>query len=368
MKGIFIKMPKFSLWIILAWVFGMALIIMPFIYSGNTVHAGLINTEYANKLSSACYAGVQAVDNKNKSLVTGGYTGIWNKKQDRDESLNAFYRTLDYSFLLSDSTDDEIEVSVPIVVLVDNDGYYLTSDPLFDDARYSYAEKRKFNNEGQRSEFKTWAGPAKSGWIIRYCLNDYIFLISPKGRLYEGLRTDTDLGNEIRSDSNYTTELGNFLWSDPKYEENKIIKIIDDIQTEMQYYANELNNAADPNSEGYFITMPVVEKEDWHRLLHNPTVLGFLQGKNTKTGKMIVNTYSYSGGEIIPADRYFITESGGKKTYHSLRYESKLGRVSNSGGKYSYNGSEIKRFYPTMRECARKGADACKDCIRKDVQ
>ena len=369
---------RITTWVFLAWIAGAAMLLMPFIYAEGTVKSGIRNTEYTNRLSSACHAGVQAAEAEASELTKSGITGIWGRKDMREKSLLAFSRTLDYGFLLSDSTDNDMEIQVPLIMLVDNDGFYMTTNALFDPnasagGAADEVYRSSFQNESQNGEIRTWAEGIGAGgtWTVRYCLNDYLFLVSPSGRIYQGFRTDADFRNEVEHDHDAIgdTVLSHFLWADTDYNRHKTDKIIEDIRTNLQYFANEKNYYGGRNGDGYDITMPTVADEDWHRLLENPTVLAFIQGKNIKTGATEINTYAYSGGEVIPADRYFITENAsGDKTYHSLRYSRRTGETTFSGGDYHYGADSIEMFYSTMRDCATLGAEPCSRCVRASVQ
>ena len=137
--------------------------------------------------------------------------------------------------------------------------------------------------------------------------------------------------------------------------------------------------------------MPEISGEDWSRLLQNPTVISFLQGRSVAQKNKIINIYSLSGGELMQKYHYFIDEND---YYHCLegkcldsagnnRIEKKAITKTVSYKDYTdhgkpapidkerettvyvntFDGKIINTIYPSMEECSKvKPCQACK-CV-----
>jgi len=361
--------------ILLFYIVFLAFIIVPFIRNSQISDSGTINTEYTSRLTSACHSAMQEAQKGLGTAITEDVSGIWNSESNRRSTADAFYQAAYINFSQQNYTDEAIDVAIPIMMLIDNDGYYLYYNALFNseevlnpgDTDYL----NHFNSVNQMSSIMTWAED-KFGYTVRYYLNDYVSVTTPNGIIYEddrkevakkmveyesGVTDSSDIIKYLRGESIPTGE---------DYERDKMDAITDLTQDTLNYYINERNYASGRNGDGYVVTMPKMSKEDWHRLFKNPTVLAFIQGKNTNTGKVVINTFAYAGSEIIVSDKYFITEEGADhhKIYHSLNEELNMGRVSIIDDRFYYNGDLITALYPSMADCAVHNATPCLDCIK----
>ena len=346
------------------------------------VHSTRENTEYASKLTAASHSAVQTIEPK--KLINGEY--LWNDEASRKKAVDAFYYSLAASFMQS-TVNQSLQVSTPILLLVDTDGYYVGYNALFDWSNAAgvtpadYSKLNKFTQSIQMSSLTAW-GEERFGYYIRYYLdNNYVSIIAPSGKKYTGRRNEVAASMEkdgiaatedvilyIKGESTAETANGENLGDAfLVYKENVIVNSIED---SLARYINQYNFNAGNNGGGYELTMPDVSGEMWHRLLVNPTFIAFLQGNNVNNGTKVINTYAYSGGELLKGDKYFITEIGGKKIYHSYRECVKNGEISETdpetfkGHTTGIPGAHIEKLYFTMGDCATQGAAPCPDCIK----
>lgn len=340
------------------------------------------NTEYTSKLTAASHSAVQTIEPK--KLINGEY--LWNDEESRKKAVDAFYYSLASSFMQT-TMDRSLQVSTPILLLIDTDGYYIGYNALFDWNNIAgvtttdYKKIDDFNQSIQMTSLGAW-GEERFGYHIRYYLDDnYVSIIAPSGKKYTGRRGEVaawmekdgvsateDIIHYIKGEFTAHTATGDNLGDAfLVYKEDIIVNSIEDA---LSRYINQYNYSAGNNGGGYSLTMPDISGEMWHRLLVNPTFVAFLQGDNINNGEKIINTYAYSGGELLKGDKYFITEHGGKKIYHSYRECVKNGEILDTdtefftGHSTGISGGQIEKLYFTMGDCAAQGAVPCPDCIK----
>ena len=330
-----------------------------------------------------------------KGLASGSM--VWAKKTSRQGAIESYFRSLAGSFM-KDGADENLMVSVPIVLLIDVDGFYVNYNALFDwSSVKNVAALDDFTQPMQMGPLVTW-GEEKYGYLVRYYLDDYVEVTDrTTGKKRAGNRKDVAAemvqygidGDiiEFLDGTKHTTTGAGGTGSDlgEEFVVSKETQIIRSMEGMLETYINQYNYSAGRNAGGYKLEMPEVSGEMWHRMLENPTLIAFLQGKSVNNSKEIINTYAYAGAELFKGDIYFITEEAvgrdilkGKenlgretvtKEYHSLRETYARGQIAEvSGGDvvFNYNGSSypIDKVYFTMGDCAAEGAVPCPECIK----
>lgn len=367
----------------------VALMIPAFIRSDRTTHSLRMNTQQGTKLTAAAHSAIQEADPK--GLMMAEY--IWTKEEYRERALEAFFKSLSSSYL-KDSNNENLRVSVPFILLIDVDGYYINSNALFDWTSIKDLTKRNdFSNPMQMGTLMAW-GEEIYGYHIRYYLNDYVEVTKTgTNKTYKGdrheialkLSNEGETGDIIHylDGSMKTTAHGGEVIGET-YKVHREEFITAGIEETIRNYINQHNYAAGRNGGGYNLSMPRVPGEAWHRMLENPTLLCFMQGKNVFTSKEVINTFAYAGSEVFKTDKYFITTVPGShsvlkgrqnlgtdenKIYHSYRQSYAAGELSlNADGEMVFAGHGgtpviIERLYNTMADCAKEGALPCPECI-----
>ncbi len=368
-----------SNFIMIFYVLVFASLLLLFIRTDAVTQASKQNIEYGRKLTSASHSAMQSLEPQ--KVMAGKY--IWSNKEDRKKAIETFYYSLNQSFMNS-TNNDRIQVTTPIVLLIDTDGYYIGYNALFNSENMlDPSKENEYADAIQVSELNTWSEELY-GCYVRYYLNDNVIITDPIGKTFKG---DRHLVADQLKSLGYSDAFVEYLngtehviadagplhtdYIGEKVEVNKTDIIVDKTQNTLNKYINEYNYSAGNNGGGYKIVMPNISGEMWHRLLENPTIISFIQGHNIDTGKEVINTFAYSGGEIIKADKYFITDVGLSKKYHSMRECLKTSELKKeTDGTYKYTAHDgsydviVDKFYFTMQECAEQGASPCPDCIR----
>lgn len=356
----------------------LVMMITVFIRTDATVYSNKQNTQYSSKLTAASHSAVQSLDPQ--KLMQGNY--LWSDEKSRIKTMDTFYYTLASSFM-SSTHDMTLQVSTPIIMMIDTDGYYIGYNALFNwDNLADPNKENEFDNAMQLTSLTTW-GENIYGYYVRYYLTDDVSVTTDSGKAYQGKRKNVaylmekdgisgsiiDYLDGTMRRTEHGTDIGE------EFIHRKEEFIISETEATLSRYINQYNYSAGTNAGGYQLNMPRISGEMWHRLLANPTFVTFLQGTNVNNGKEVLNTYAYSGGEIMKADKYFMTEEttprGTFQIYHSFRECRDEGLLTDNGdGSYTFKGHSpgsiiiIDKLYFTMAECAQQGAVPCPDCIK----
>ncbi len=412
----------------------------------------IAETEYANALAVACHDAARTIQ------VEKAEEGVWSNSADRNYTLNTFYNTLNFCFNTEyTEKSDETKKYTPIVCLIDNNGYYLSYNTVLDHTEsvyiqdesgsvqdaYSFHSKTEANKDKNvKAYYESMITTPINVWVesygqykVRFYLNDLIDIVTPDGITHTDTYRNTakayaagegifkslpgDSGKKVpyyviiengseKTDKNTIKAL---LANKAVYQNIKNKIITQSITDEVNYYINNQNIYNRDAEITYDYYMPDIPEEDWHRLLSNPTVIAFLQGRQAATGEILSNIYSIGGGEVTKNGQYYITkESDGVYVYHYVPYvdidetkefsEAKTDEChidcnhvltvhpevtvqakdhATGGGAGSMivtpkdrekvrqvwecDGVEIKHFFENMEDCAKIGAMPC-ECVK----
>ncbi len=351
-----------SNFIILFYIFFASAALIIFLQINATAFASRENTAYSVKVTSASQAAIDSVDYE--KMLEG--KNIWEEKSARDNALNVFYNTLSRS-LAKTGTDDNIQVSTPLILFVDRDGYYIGWNATFDVTNMAdVGKENEFVNSMQVTALIPWS-VENSGYTLRYSLyGDVISVVAPDGTVY---KDKNKFPAEVEGLSMTKSEVKT--------------AIVEQTQQTIEKYINEYNRSAVINNAAYTLEMPTVAGEAWHRLLENPTFITFFQGTNVNTGRNIISAYAYAGSETNKKEKWIITPSVDgtlPPVYHNLTTivgtgEASLVSVTNAEGisvldvvvdptHYGSNGTSVEvKLYGSAEECAKNGAVPCPDCV-----
>ena len=356
-----------------------------FISIDDVARKNVENTEYTNKLTSACYDAAQSMQEKNIEE----YGCVWHNEQDIENTLNVFYSSLAYSLNREGagrSQIDEIALYTPMVVLIDVNGYYVSHNIVFDESgmvEMDPIEKERISSKRGITGLNTWSEDLGGDKKIRYFLNDDVEVYLNTGRVYRGDRFDVyqRMENDNGTDP-VPGDLGFIIdqpvGDDRKFNERKNQFITKEINAACDYYLNRHNIIGSYDDLQYSFELPDIPGEQWARMIQNPTVISFLQGYSTTVAGKLINTYALAAGELIKNYHYFITKTTGSEgeimQYHCFESEQEAGNceivtttrsvkneitgkeVEETIKEYLYLGEPIDEIYFTQTECAQKGA------------
>ena len=365
------------------------------------------NRRYASTLAAASES---AVDALGFDTLQNGY--IWKNDENKEKAFKAFFKTINYGFNSEYTTRaDETHAYLPVILMVDTDGYYISYNSAFDD--YGNAIRPSVNSVSidSKAYTETITTSPLFSWVkkygsfkIRFYLNDSVDVVTADGKIYSGKKeiVRQEIEDDGRVDHLFRASVSSDIHHDDYgrayslidilnnkdnvYDEERNSEVVNSILKEVDYYVNNQNMLAKEYNIPYLFEMPEIAGEDWHRLLANPTLIAFMQGYQTTNWTSFVNVYSLAGGEVIKQRQYFITNEGGQKKYHLLDEKNKSHQIRlkkvtedvemNYAGdtvirqvtreKYYYvhedgTEEEITEIFTSMDQCAYQGAEAC-DC------
>ncbi len=305
----------------------------------NTQSEANVNTikrQYRSYMAAACESAMNSVEIMD--FASGSLFAI---KSNRQVAVETFFLSLAKSFNREGIYADEIINYVPVVVLVDYDGFYVWHSGQTGAASVAAAMAK--GNWGNIEEFRSWS-EMLGDYVIRYYLDDDVKITNIRnGSVYYAERED--MYNLINDDLLW------FLNDKEAFDLRKATLITADIKETIEYYINNNDNL----NVSYNIEFATLDDENWGRLFKTPTILTFLQGKQLEeiNSNIVLNIYSFSGTELTGTYHYFIDDSN---RYHCLEELMDNGSVINIGGKYYHEGVVITNIYNSMEECARLGA------------
>ncbi len=296
------------------------------------------NREYAVWLTSACYDAAKTLNTESVQNAAG----VWSDSSARSKTLNAFYKSLSNNL----STEQNMNVVIgntPFVILVDNDGFYISYNAGYDN--YGNAEvPADLDTINVVSALNTYTEKTE-GHTIRYYLNDFVSVTLSNGSFYDGMRWEVYEKLPDRAKSQLQ-----FLADKDAYAENRTHAVVLRIEEVINYYLNTQKNITSAYNTGYNVTLPEITGEDWSRMLKKPSIISFAQGRQLGINHHRLNVYAFSGGELTDSLHYFIVNG----MYY--RYDRDVTLSLQADGSYSYMGLPIDGFYESMEEAAMTGA------------
>jgi hypothetical protein len=292
-----------------------------------TTAAYVKNTQYTEYLTSATYdAAKKMKDGSNGEAVMP-------QKSDREKVVNTFFNSLALNFGYDTDEDmEKLHTYVPVLVLVDNDGYYLC---------YNNNHKKDNVNYLQSviTDINTWSAETKDQtMLVRYYLGNKVDVTFLKAGTYGGKTynvgdfisgTYDEIYKKIDNGSNPNdlTSLGFNNASTFIKKRNELI--IPDIQSKVEYYINHHNEVVSAIDTSYVFEMPMTSQDDWVRVLENPTCIAFLQGMQLSNSKKYLNIYALGGGEVRKTDTvsyYNVDETTHVKRYYEAGADPNQGQ------------------------------------------
>lgn len=302
------------------------------------------STEYENHLTRACQSAVAA--QQKRADGTGIY--LFDTAEKREQAVEQFFATLErgFNYVNDSNSAQNLRYHVPVLCLVDNDGYYLAYNEPYEDANGSLSLVSTI------STLNTWGTEGTNGqYYVRFFLSDYVEVTDNRtglvknGPFYSVYKT---LGQP---------EALEILSTREKFENEKIDIIISTVNEVVEEYINQYNFRVNRISQTgsrtdfdihYSFELPKVSYEDWCNLLDEPSALALLQGMQINNGDRYLNIYAMSGGEMVKNKGYVKNTVNGVLTYH--RMGCPLGP------------SVSTDYSMTKEECAKQGAFPCEEC------
>lgn len=303
------------------------------------------NTEYAQKLTSACYDAAKTIATVDMATTAG----CFDESSSRLKALDAFYKSLSHNLNMdSEPRFRGIKDYTPFVLLVDNPGFYISYNGCFDEYGNSIVPDG-YEEVNVLSELNTYTG-TYGGHTVRYFLNDLVEVTLKNGTYYEGNRVEVyaKLSGSAKNSLSFLND-SDLFW------QMRTEAVSGKIEQTINYLLNTQMINVDTYNTGYQVALPQLTGEDWSRMIIHPTVISFAQGIQEQRDNHLLNVYAYAAGEINTRYLYFILNG----EYYCLdkKAQSKLTKQpTNHGICFLYDGQLLDGVYTSMEDCAATGA------------
>ena len=304
-------------------------------FSEISARSAIQNNEYSRYL-------VTATEDCIASVTEGDYNSyIFSTQKNREKAVDTFYNSLSRCFNYQYTTYESLVYDyVPCLFLIDTDGYYI-----------QYGEKYNENGEIIIKQITTsinkWAESERE-FTVEYHLDDTVCVtkIGSDGKPVTHQGYYYDVYEKFDKDANLTL-LNKSL---DEFRTHKSEIIIRDLQENLEYYVNNYQGFINRPESKYQFTLPRETGNNWARLIDNPTVISFLQGRHADINGSILNIYALAGSEIEINEKYYISKVNDISYYHIEQCNH-------------INDVNIFKSY-SMRQAAKHGAYPCPDCVR----
>lgn len=318
---------KLTDYIILLCGIFITILLMSLIRIDRTAIAEEAGTEYSNMLITATFDSLTQTKMSKEGQA-------FSDPAIRKETIEKFYKSLEVSFNTNGSADMNalVRLKVPVIALVDTNGFYIYYNEYYTDNNGDYLYKTI------ETPIQTWT-LNDGNYICRFNLNDTISVYDKStGASHEGNY------NDVRAKTSLTC-----FYGEEDFKEVKINTIIGSINDTVEYYINNHNDAA-KNDVKYTFTMSSAKGENWAKMLSNPTIIGFLQGDELSDGNKNLNLFSIAGSEVKVTSQvsYVIDEHPDGNVYYHV-----------AGCEHIIN---IVRYGKQMIDCIKSNALPCPYC------
>lgn len=272
---------------------------------------------------------------------------LYNTEEKRSNSINRFFKTLEYNFNYENNSSyaAELKLKVPVLCLIDSDGYYI-------------AYNAPYKNEEGDTALKYTITPIYSwGYVennkqyaVRFFLSDYVEVTNivtgeMKKGTYEGVYKAYG-----------ETDILDFFKTKEDFEELRNYVIVTQINNSVEYFINnynfsvnsiQKNKSVNSHEVTYSFDLPHISGMEWSNLIEEPSVIAFLQGAQVPNTNRYLNIYSMAGGELTKRKGYVISKEQDTLYYHRINC--------------SYIEQRLD-FGLNKTICAKKGAFPCPKC------
>lgn len=271
-------------------------------------------------------------------------------KLNKNKGLDAFYRSLfiNMDILENKQMKEYVLNYIPVIVVVDCDGFYILST-------------KKFKNNNNKKEFKKIWSPkiyysySDNNYIYKFYLDNRLRVYKKKNGMnysgsYEDIVKKTEIENSILEDK-------------IKYETIKKREIIRKLEKNINFEINNHNNYIRNLDIDYEFYLPKISDEEWINTINDTGLLVFFQGVPVGSCGNRYNNFALGGSKVIKSKSYYVVENNitGKREYHSKNCEilkNIIKDIENNPDDTNYNLDEFKNRY----NAALTGAFSCKKC------
>lgn len=268
--------------------------------------------------------------------------------------LDQFYHTLFINLGCTADTvkQNAIKAYIPIVLLVDTDGYYI------------YYSDTTTGNDGETIIAKNWTDKLTfsyveehGGRVFNFTLGDVVNVYDPNtNHVFNMDYQDMAKLALFNTDDSDNGCYRSALLCDGDFDTIRRTTIINALTDSMTYYINQHNRVAKQYGFTYHFSLPYISDDDWARTIDDISMVALFQGYpyiSSEPQLGYFNLYSIGGARVVKPDYYYImVDSNGDEYYHK----------KNCNQLSSADSSVWNHPYESPEQCAKKGAYPCPEC------
>lgn len=310
----------------------------------------LVTKIKSNNLSYASYKKVELNRILDTSVEDGASALFEEGKINKNKCIDIFLRSLfiNLNILDNNKMKEKIMNYIPVIVVLDIDGFYILS-------------LEEFVNENNKKEFKRIWSPkifysySDEKFIYKFCLDGRLKVYKKDaGVNYSGTYDDIIKKIDI---------IDTILEDKKEYESIRQREIVFILEKNINFKINNHNNFIRNMEIDYEFTMPTISHEDWSNTISDTGLLVFFQGMPIGNSGKRYNNFVLGGSKVIKTNSYYVVTdtTTGRKEYHSKDCEdlkSIIIDIENNPDDTIYNIDEFKNRYDSTLT----GAFPCEKC------
>lgn len=306
--------------------------------------------EYNRNVDSACddamHDMIEMVDDYSMNL---------NLESCKESFFNSLYAS--FGVLDSKAGQEDLQRYVPIILVTQNDGFYLLYHSLSDDeaeTRMQWTQKYPYSYSGSVTD----AGNKVHTYTINFTMGNEITVVD-RSAVYGSAGSATFCGDywklgstmsELYGALSNSAWSGAFLKNDDEFTRFRQSAMQYTVTKKADYYVNKHNEIAKAFGINFSFSLPVSSTDTFARTVDEVSVLAVFQGyPYGKGSKEVYSRFSVSGARLGKKSKYYVAEGGsGILYYHRGDCEKLRGK--------------IWKKYNSKEDCAKTGAYPCPDC------
>ncbi len=258
---------------------------------------------------------------------------VFDTEAERNEAIDAFFQTYEESFNYHGQAQREgSKYHVPVMVLVDWDGYYIVYVKSFK------GNDQMIHMERECTDINTWTEQYGS-YTVNYTLNTIVSVFY-NGEKYSGNY------DKVYEQLGMPRDLGFFNNLDTFSQERSMV-VMNNMNEQLTYYVNMKNEFFNKMSATYQIMLPYSHQDRVGDLMDLPSVIAFDQEGQKLTWQSYTNIFAFCAADYLKGEIYAIEpDPVGGWVYHSADCVD----------------ATSHQIYATMDQCALIGAYPA-DCV-----
>lgn len=305
------------------------IIILPFVQILRIQTDNLQSTAYKNMVLDR-YLDAAVEDASEAMVVRGAYRKA---NISRDKAFSAFCDTMfaNFGVLGNEADQNNLMLYIPVMVLVDYDGYWVCSIEEFT------------NDEGNKEEKMVWK-PKKpysyerDGYLYLFTLDNQVKVLDlSTNQFHDG--TQQELKGIVSED---------IILQDELFDAVRKRTVMEAIKKDVNDAINAHNAFANRYGITYHFSPPSISEADWYRNIEDIGFLAFFQGIPTGLRGIRYNSFALGAARIVRKEQYFIQQGANCIFYYHRETCSEL-----------VNKNEV---FDSREECAMQGAFPCHTC------